>query len=67
MAGVVKVALGLAGCVSLISYDNRKITVMIGTVLYVFGSCERHSNLTEEMYVPLRPISKKDFSSLMFL
>ena len=33
---------------------------MIGTLLYVFGSCERHSELTEEMYIPLRPIQKED-------
>ena len=33
---------------------------MIGTVLYVFGSRERHSKLTEEMYTPLRPIPKED-------
>ena len=29
-------------------------------VLYVFGSCERQSKLTEEMYIPLRPIPKED-------
>ena len=37
-----------------------QFSVMIGTLLYVFGSCERHSNLTEEMGIPLRPIPKKD-------
>ena len=35
------------------SDENRKFPVRIGTVLYVFGSCERHSELTEEMYIPL--------------
>ena len=33
----------------LISGDNRKISVMMGTLLHVSGSCERHSELTEEM------------------
>ena len=32
---------------------------MIGTLLYVSGSCERHSELTEEMYIHLRPIPRK--------
>ena len=40
---------------------------MLGTLFYVSGSCERHSELTEEMYIPLRPIPKEDFSSLTFL
>ena len=31
------------------------------------GSCERRSELTEEMYIPLRPIPKEDSSWLMFL
>ena len=34
---------------SLNSDGNRKISVMIGTFLYVFGSRTRHSELTEEM------------------
>ena len=51
----------------LISDDVLKISVMIGSLLCVFGSCERHSKLTEEMYIPLRPIPKEDCSSLMFL
>ena len=33
---------------------------MIGTLLYVFGSCERHSKLTEEIYIPLGPVPKED-------
>ena len=33
---------------------------MIGTVLYVFGSCERQSQPTEEMCFPLGPIPKGD-------
>ena len=37
-----------------------KLPVMIGTLLYVFGSCERHSELTEEMCIPLRPIPKEN-------
>ena len=31
---------------------------MIGNLLDVFGSCERHSKLTE-VYIPFRPISKE--------
>ena len=46
--------------VLLISEGEREISVMTGTVLFVFGSCERHSELTEEMYIPLRPIPKED-------
>ena len=42
------------------SDDNRKISVMTGTLLYVFGSCERHSELTEEVYIPMRRIPKED-------
>ena len=30
------------------SDDNRKISAIIATLLYVFGSCRRHSELTEE-------------------
>ena len=33
---------------------------MIGTLLYAFDSCERHSELTEEMHTPVRPISTED-------
>ena len=36
-------------------------SVMTGTLLYVFGSCERRSELTEEMLILLRPIPKEDF------
>ena len=43
----------------LISDDDRKIFVMIGSLL-VFGSSEHHSKLTEEMYIPLRQIPKGD-------
>ena len=32
---------------------------MIGALLYVFGSYESHSKLTEEMHIPLRPLSKE--------
>ena len=44
----------------LISDHNRKISAMLGTLLYVFGSCERHSKLTEDVHIPLRPIPKED-------
>ena len=40
---------------------------MTGTLLYVLGSCERHSELAEEMYIPLRPILREDSSSSRFL
>ena len=33
---------------------------MTETLLYVFGSCERDSKLTEKMSIPLRPIPKED-------
>ena len=33
---------------------------MIGTILYVFGSNERLSKPTKEMYMPVRPIPKGD-------
>ena len=36
-----------------------KIPVMTGTPLYVSSSRERHSKLTEEMRIPLRPIPKE--------
>ena len=42
------------------SDDNRKISVMIGTLLHAFGSCERHSELTLEIYIPFAPIPKED-------
>ena len=45
----------------------RKSRVMIGTLPYVFGSCERRSKLTEEMCIPLRPIPREDSYSLPFL
>ena len=35
------------------SDDNREMSAMTGTLLYVSGSCERPSQLTEEMYIPL--------------
>ena len=42
--------------ISLISNDNLKISVIIGTLLYVFGSREHHSKLEHRDYTPLRPI-----------
>ena len=41
----------------LISDDNRTVSVMTGTPLYVYGSCERHSKLTEEMRTPTQSAS----------
>ena len=38
----------------------RKFLVVIRTLLYVFGSCECHSKLAEEMHIPLRPIPTED-------
>ena len=38
-----------------------KFSVMKVTRLYVFGSCERHSKLTEEIHIPLRPTPKTLF------
>ena len=40
---------------------------MIGTLLCVFGSGEHHCKLTEEMHIPLRPVTKDDTWSLVFL
>ena len=56
-------------CDLLISFfdDNRKISVMMGTLVYVFGSCERNSELTEKMLILLRPTPREDSSSLTFL
>ena len=42
----------------LVSKGSPKISVTTGTLLYVFGSYERHSELTEEMSMPLRSIPK---------
>ena len=41
--------------------------VVTGTLLCVSGSCERHSKLTKELHIPLRPIPKEDSSWLTFL
>ena len=38
--------------------ETGKFPVMTGTLLYVFDPRERHSELTEEMHIPLRPIPK---------
>ena len=43
----------------LVSDDNRKLSVMAGTLLYVFGPCERHSKFIKEVYIPFRPIPKE--------
>ena len=39
---------------------SEKFSVMTETLLYAPGSCERHSEFTEEMYIPLRPTPKED-------
>ena len=33
-------------------------SVVIGTLVYVFGSCERHYEPTKEMRIALRPIAE---------
>ena len=37
---------------------HGKFSVMIGTLLYNFGSCGRHSKHTDQMHIPLRPLLK---------
>ena len=32
---------------------------MVGILLYVFGSCERHPELTEEMHIPFKTAAKE--------
>ena len=44
----------------LMSDDNWKTSIMRGTLPYVFGSCEHHSGLTEEMHIPLKLIHRED-------
>ena len=44
----------------LISDDNQKFSVVIGTLPSIFVSCECHSKLSEEMHIPLRLIPKDD-------
>ena len=53
--------------VDVISGDNRKISVLMGTLLHVVGSCTCHSELTEEMEILLRPTPREDSSALTFL
>ena len=36
------------------------VMVLIGTLLYIVDSFERHSELAEEMYMALRPIPKEN-------
>ena len=49
----------------LYNFSNSLLTIteifwlIIGTSFYAFGSYERHFKLTEEMYIPLRPIPRK--------
>ena len=40
-----------------------QFSVMIRTLLYGFGPCERHSELTEEMYHPFETDTKGKLSS----
>ena len=42
----------------LVSDYNRKFSVMIGTPRYVVGSCERHSELTEDNGNPFETDTK---------
>ena len=35
-----------------------KFPFIIENLVYVFGSCERHSKSTKEMYMPLKPTPK---------
>ena len=51
----------------LVSDDKRKTSVMMGTLLCPFSSCACDSELTEEMWIPLRPTPREDTSSLTFL
>ena len=37
-----------------------KFSVRIGSLLYVFGSCERQSTPTKETYIPFRQIPKRN-------
>ena len=39
---------------------------MVGALLVVFGSCERHAIFVKEMYVPLRPIHRKTLFAAEF-
>ena len=36
-----------------------KFSVRLRTRLYGFGPCERHSELIDDMYIPLRPMSEE--------
>ena len=59
-------------CCLLVSVITGKFSVMIVTPLYVIGSCERRSELTEEMYIPLVhvnvvPSLQKRCTSLWFM
>ena len=47
--------------------DNRKMLVLIGTLLHMFGSCACQSQLAEEMQILLRPTPREDSSALTFL
>ena len=44
----------------MISDDNQKISVITGNILYVFGPCEHHSELTEEINITLKPTPNED-------
>ena len=46
---------------------TRKFSVLMATLLYIVGSCARHSQLTEEMSILLRPTPREDSLVLTFL
>ena len=46
--------------ISLIFDSNWKISVKLGTLLYVFGSCDHHFKLKNTDVHPLRPVLKED-------
>ena len=40
--------------------------VMVGTLLFAFGSCEFHSKFVKEMHIPLIPIQRKTLFATEF-
>ena len=44
----------------LISDNNRKFSVLVGTLLYILGSCESHSKFIKELFIPFGPIPKEN-------
>ena len=56
-----------APCLDSFQATTGNFSVMVGTLLYLLDPCGRHSKLTEELYIPLRPIPKEDTLSLTLL